>query len=184
LLALSLGKGVPVLLGLGGVLVAVQLLNWVSHNALVVHGIFPRSLSGLQGVVLAPFIHGSFTHLFSNLPPLMVLGWLVSTEGVGRLVRVSIFITIVSGILVWLFARPAFHIGASGLIFGLWIYILARAWYQRSLASFLIALIAFIGYSSLILGFVPVPGISVESHLAGAIAGALAAKLIHSKRQI
>ncbi|KEZ65312.1 protease, partial [Pseudomonas syringae pv. syringae FF5] len=66
-------------------------------------------------------------------------------------------------------------------IFGLWAYLLARAWYQRSIASVLIALLVLAAYSGLVLGFVPVAGVSFESHIAGALAGVCVAWLMHSR---
>ena len=110
-----------------------------------------------------------------------MLSWLVATEGVKRYAWVAGLICVLGGILVWLFGRSSIHVGASGLIFGLWTYLLARAWYQRSLVSLLLAMIALAGYSGLIYGFVPMPGISFESHLAGALAGVVVARLMHSK---
>ncbi|MGA9221249.1 MAG: rhomboid family intramembrane serine protease, partial [Pseudomonas graminis] len=91
-------------------------------------------------------------------------------------------ITVLGGLMVWVIGRPVIHVGASGLIFGLWAYLLARGWYQRSLASFAIALVTLLGYSGLIFGFIPVPGVSIESHLCGALAGIVTAWLMHSRQ--
>ncbi|WCD77522.1 rhomboid family intramembrane serine protease [Pseudomonas sp. TUM22785] len=175
------GKRLRVILALAAIMAVVQVINTLTANSLVHHGILPRTLSGLQGLIFAPFLHGSFAHLLSNLPPFIILSWLVSTEGLGRYVRVALLVSILGGGMVWLFARNSLHIGASGLIFGLWTYLLARAWYQRSIASLLVALVALAGYSGLVFGFIPTPGISVESHIAGAVAGCIVAWLMHSK---
>ena len=87
-------------------------------------------------------------------------------------------------LLVWIIGRPVIHVGASGVIFGLWAYLLARAWFQRSLVSFAVALVTLLGYSGLILGFIPVPGVSIESHLSGALAGIVVAWLMHAKGSV
>lgn len=176
------GKRIRVILVLAALMVVIQIVNSVTGDSLVHHGIIPRSIYGLQGVIFAPFLHGSFRHLLSNLVPFIVLSWLVSTEGLGRYLRVALLVTLLGGALVWVFGRTSVHVGASGLIFGLWTYLLARAWFQRSFASLLVALAALAGYSGLVYGFIPVPGVSVESHIAGAVAGVLVAWLMHSKR--
>ncbi len=176
------GKRIRVILVLAALMVVIQIVNSVTGDSLVRHGIIPRSIYGLQGVIFAPFLHGSFRHLLSNLVPFIVLSWLVSTEGLGRYLRVALLVTLLGGALVWVFGRASVHVGASGLIFGLWTYLLARAWFQRSFASLLVALAALAGYSGLVYGFIPVPGVSVESHIAGAVAGVLVAWLMHSKR--
>ena len=110
-----------------------------------------------------------------------MLSWLISNEGLERYVRVLVLIAMLGGLLVWLLGRPSIHVGASGLIFGLWSYVLARAWFQRSLLSLLIAAAALLGYGGLVFGFLPVPGISFESHIAGAVAGIVVGWIMHSK---
>lgn len=181
---MAIGRSLRVILGLAAVMVAVQVINTLTGNSLLYHGLFPRTLSGLQGIVFSPFLHGSVRHLLSNLLPFVVLSWLVATEGLQRYVRVALLVSLLGGLMVWVIGRPVMHVGASGLIFGLWTYVLARAWYQRSLMSFGIAIVALVGYSGLIFGFIPVPGISVESHLCGALAGIFVAWVMHSKRLV
>ncbi|HEX8591687.1 MAG TPA: rhomboid family intramembrane serine protease [Pseudomonas sp.] len=175
------GRSLRIILALAAMMVAVQVINTFTGNSLVYHGLFPRTLSGLQGIVFSPFLHGSVRHLLSNLLPFVVLSWLVATEGLQRYIRVALLISFLGGLMVWIVGRPVLHVGASGLIFGLWTYVLARAWYQRSLISFGIAIIALLGYSGLIFGFIPVPGVSIESHLCGALAGIFVAWLMHAK---
>jgi membrane associated rhomboid family serine protease len=181
---MATGQGLRVILGLAALMVAVQVINSLTGNSLVYHGLFPRTVSGLQGIVFSPFLHGSVRHLLSNLLPFVVLSWLVATEGLQRYVRVVLLISLLGGLMVWVVGRPVLHVGASGLIFGLWTYVLARAWYQRNLISLGIAVIALFGYSGLIFGFIPVPGVSIESHLCGALAGIFVAWLMHSRRLV
>lgn len=177
---MSFSIRLKVVLGLSLLLVAVQMANALTGYWLVSFGIVPRSLEGLRGIVLAPFIHGSFAHLLGNLVPFMALSWLVATEGVRRYAWVTGLIMLLGGSLVWVFGRTSLHVGASGLIFGLWTYLLARAWYQRSIASLLLAILALAGYSGLIYGFLPAAGVSFESHIAGAVAGVCVARLMHA----
>jgi len=110
-----------------------------------------------------------------------VLSWLVMSEGVERYIRVAVLITVISGLLVWCAGRSSIHVGASSLIFGLWTYLLARGWYERSLPSVVIAMFVGVFYSGLVFGFIPVPGVSFEGHVAGALAGVLTGWLMHFK---
>lgn len=181
---MRVGNRLQLILALAALMVALQVVNSLTANSLNYHGLVPRTLYGLQGIVFSPFLHGSVRHLLSNLLPFVVLSWLVATEGLNRYVRVVILVTLLGGLLVWLFGRPAMHVGASGLIFGLWSYVLARAWYQRSLISLGVAALALLGYSSLIFGFIPLPGVSTESHIFGALAGIVVAWLMHSKKLV
>ncbi|HDS1721677.1 rhomboid family intramembrane serine protease [Pseudomonas putida] len=178
---MQIGKRVKVVLGFLAVLIVVQVVNTLTGNSLLQYGLFPRTSSGLQGVLFSPFIHGSVRHLLSNLAPLAVLSWLVMSEGVERYIRVAVLIAVISGLLVWCFGRANLHVGASGLIFGLWTYLLARGWYERSLSSVVIAMFVVVFYSGLVFGFIPVPGVSFEGHIAGAVAGVLIGWLMHSR---
>lgn len=178
---MQVGNRVKVVLVFLALLVAVQAVNFITGNSLLHHGLVPRAATGLQGIVFAPFLHGSLRHLLSNLAPLAVLSWLVMSEGVERYIRVAVLIALISGLLVWCLGRASVHVGASGLIFGLWTYLLARGWYQRSMSSVIIAMFVVVSYGGLVFGFIPVPGVSFEGHIAGAFAGVLVGWLMHSK---
>ena len=132
----------------------------------------------LRGILLSPLLHGSFSHLLSNTLPLLVLGGFVALRGARTLTGVSLFVVVLGGLLVWLVGRPAVHIGASGLVFGYFGYLLAQGWFERSFASILVAVIVVILYGGMILGVLPQGGfISWEGHLFGLIAGVLAARM-------
>ncbi len=93
------------------------------------------------------------------------------------LLAVSVFIILVGGLGVWALGRPAIHIGASGLVFGYFGYLVAVGWYERRLGSILTAIVVVALYGGLIAGVLPTPGlISWEAHLFGLIAGVLAAR--------
>jgi membrane associated rhomboid family serine protease len=96
---------------------------------------------------------------------------------------VSAIVVVVSGAGVWVFARPGIHVGASGLVFGYFGYLVARGWYQRSLSSVAVAILVVFFYGGLIFGIVPSFGfVSWEGHLFGLMAGILAAKIIDEKK--
>ena len=127
---------------------------------------------------MSPFLHSSFNHVLSNTIPFLALGSLVAFRGKQTLLGVSAFIILLGGGGVWLVGRSAFHVGASGLVFGYFGYLVARGWYNRRPSSILIAVAVFLLYGGLLLGALPTMGfISWEAHLFGLIAGVLAARL-------
>ena len=135
-------------------------------------------LTSARGILLSPLLHGSFSHLLSNTLTLLGLGILVALRGAKTLAGVSLFVIVFGGALVWLVGRPAVHVGASGLAFGLLGYLVAQGWYERSFASILVAVVVVILYGGMILGVVPQSGfVSWEGHLFGLVAGVIAARL-------
>ena len=135
-------------------------------------------LGSVRGILLSPLLHGSFSHLLSNTLTLIPLGVVVAARGAKTLAGVSLFVVVFGGLLVWLVGRPAVHVGASGLAFGLFGYLVARGWYERSFVSILVALIVVALYGGMILGALPQDGfVSWEGHLFGLVAGVLAARM-------
>jgi len=135
-------------------------------------GIEPRTVSGLVGIPLAPVLHGGFGHLLANTLPFALLALLTIMRGISTFVMVTVFVTLVGGLAVWLVASSGYHIGASGLIFGYFGYNLAMGIFERSFKSILMAVLVVLLYGSMIFGVFPGrPGISWEGHLFGAAAG-------------
>lgn len=161
----------PILI-LVAVIWAVELVNLFLGSPLASWGILPRSFGGLIGIPLAPMIHGSLWHTVSNTVPLLFLGALTLAGGRRRFWETTVTVTLLSGVLVWLFARDAYHIGASGLVFGYFGAILARAVMERSLAAIMIGMVTVLAYGGLLWGILPLRSyVSFESHLFGLIAG-------------
>ena len=145
-------------------------------------GIYPRLVDGLAGVLSAPLIHDSFAHLFANTAPLMVIGTLL-LYGYPRAARILLpVVYLVGGFAVWLFAREAYHIGASGLVFGMLFFLLTVGilrWDRRAIA---LSLVVFFLYGGMIWGVLPQSReISFESHLSGAVIGMLLAFLLRRR---
>lgn len=157
---------------------AAHLLNVVLGGQLTpAFGLVPRTLSGLDGIVAMPLLHGSFQHLTANTTPLLLLGGLIIALWPHRFVRASLFIVLLGGALTWLFAREHNHIGASGLIFGWFAYLVALGLIERSAPALFGAVVAIAVYGApTVLGVLPQGDrISWDGHLAGLIAGAAAA---------
>ncbi|KAE9649271.1 rhomboid family intramembrane serine protease [Pseudomonas sp. PB105] len=174
-------KGFKTIAGVALLMVALQLFNVVTGYSLMAFGLVPRTLQGLFGILASPFLHGSFTHLSANLIAFLVLGTLVILEGLSRFITVSMIIIVLGGSLVWLFGFAGIHVGASGWVFGLWAYLLSRAWFHRSWSNLITASVVALLYGGLILGFLPRQGVSFEGHLFGAFAGFIAARVLLSK---
>lgn len=152
----------------------VEVVNLILGHRLVSWGILPRSLGGLIGIPLAPWIHNGVWHAVSNTIPIFILGGLTLAGGKSRFWETTASVILLSGALVWIFGRSAFHVGASGLVFGYFGVILARAIFDRSVISIVIAFGTVMVYGGLLWGILPLRSqVSFESHLFGLIAGFL-----------
>ncbi|VEN72826.1 Rhomboid family intramembrane serine protease [Candidatus Desulfarcum epimagneticum] len=159
-----------------------EAVNLLSGRALSQWGILPRTLSGLAGIPLSPFLHGGVGHLLLNTPPLAFLGALIivseGKNGSRAFVETTAFVILAGGAALWLAGRPAIHIGASGLVFGYFGYLTAGGIFKRRLSAAVTALVAAASYGGLLWGLSPaLSGVSWEGHLFGLAAGVLAAKI-------
>ena len=154
---------------------AAQLLFTVNFNSF---GILPRELSGLIGILFAPWLHGGWWHLIGNSFPFLILGALIQLKNTEIFWESTLIITIVAGFGTWLFGSATYHIGASGLALGYWSFILADAFFSRSIKAILLASITLVMYGSFIFIVLDFrPHISWSGHLSGILAGILVAKL-------
>jgi membrane associated rhomboid family serine protease len=162
----------------------VELADWLLWSySLDQWGIRPRQIEGLMGVVLAPFLHAGFGHVAANTVPFLVLGWLVLMQGLRPFLFVTMIVMLVSGLGTWL-VGPAnsIHIGASGLIFGYFGFLLLRGYFDRRAATLLLSIVVILLYGGLIWGILPQgPGISWQGHLFGFVGGGIAAYLMSSR---
>lgn len=146
------------------------------------YGIYPRDPHALTGILAAPLIHGSWSHLAANTLPVIVLGTGLFYGYPRSATRVLLAVWLGSGVGVWLFAREAFHIGASGLTFGVMFFLFVIGALRWDTRAIVIALIVFFLYGSMIWGIFPQqPGISFESHFFGATIGVLSAILLKNR---
>ncbi len=159
------------------VLWTIELANSLMNNTLNNLGIRPRNILGLQGILFAPFLHGSWRHLISNTFPLVILSWLIMARDRSEWITVTVLTAIASGVGTWLFGGAAtVHIGASGVVFGYFGFLVARAYFERSLGSIAISLLVLALFGGMIWGILPVQvGISWEGHLFGLLGGIAAA---------
>jgi membrane associated rhomboid family serine protease len=159
-----------------GAIWAVYLLSF-PFPTLDQYGVIPRRAAGFFGIVAMPFLHANLHHLVSNTIPLCVLLILLAGSR-ARSWEVVVAISVLGGGLLWVFGRPAVHIGASGLISGLIAFLVLSGFLELRIVPLLIAIsVGFIYGGSLILGVLPRldSQISWDGHLCGAIAGGLVA---------
>jgi membrane associated rhomboid family serine protease len=161
---------------------AIQVINWITgYGVNPAFGLIPRYFGGLDGIIAMPLLHGSFAHLMANTPPLLVMGGLLVVTTTRALLSVNAVVIGLGGGLVWLFGGSAIHIGASGLVFSWFGFLVVRGLVDRSLITLSAALVVGALYGSILWGVLPgQPGVSWEAHLFGAIAGAVAAFLIRT----
>ena len=156
----------------------VHLISFFFQIDLTRMGILPRNLAGLLGIITSPMVHGDFSHLISNTIPLVVLGWIIFFFYPKVSYLAFGFIYFFTGLLVWIFARQVYHIGASGVVYGFVSFLFFSGLFRRDNKSISLALIITFLYGGLVWGMIPGwKGISWEAHLFGAITGLAAAYL-------
>lgn len=139
-------------------------------------GIYPRTLKGLPGILTAPLIHRTLQHLIANTLPLLILGTLLYYVYPSKANLVFFRAYLFTNILVWLFGRSAWHIGASGIVYGLAFYIVTAGIVKKDFASLVTAALVVVLYSGLFQTlFLEFEGVSWEAHLLGAVVGTVTA---------
>lgn len=136
-------------------------------------GIWPRKLSGLPGILLSPWLHGGWAHLMGNTLTFLVLGFVMMVAEGRRFLLTSFWLVLLSGGGTWLIGRGgSVHIGASGLIYGYFGYLLLRAWTERKPIWVVVGILIAVFYGGMLWGVFPTDhGISWEGHLCGFLGG-------------
>ncbi|APW62902.1 rhomboid family intramembrane serine protease [Paludisphaera borealis] len=172
----TVGEEIEGIFGFLGVIWAVYLVSFMAPGV-DRFGVVPRTVGGLVGIAAMPFLHASFAHLLGNTVPLFILLTILAGSR-AQSWKIVAGITFLSGFLLWVFGRPAIHIGASGLVFGLITFLIASGLLERRPIPLLVSvLVGFLYGGSLVFGVVPglQSGVSWDGHLCGAVAGGAAA---------
>ena len=175
-----------ILIGFVGLFWLIEIVDFVIFGgSLDALGIRPRSVEGLLGIITMPFLHGGFGHLVSNTGAFLVLGWLIMLRETWHFFAVFAISMVVAGLGVWLIAPAAsVHIGASGVVFGFFGFLLLAGWFERSISTIIISVIVALFYGGIIWGVFPrEAGISWQGHLFGFIGCIIAAKLLSTRKQ-
>lgn len=150
----------------------VFILTQLSGQRLLILGIIPRRLYGLPGILFAPLLHANFNHLFFNSIPLVVLSNFLLINGLPYFLISTVLITLISGALIWCFAKPGLHIGASAVITGYWALLISDIYQQGTLTAVILGAISLYYFAGIFLGIFPRErGVSWEGHLFGLLAG-------------
>ena len=140
--------------------------------------IVPRSVPGLIGIVTAPLLHGSWDHLAANTLPFLGFGFLAMAGGFAQWTMVTALIWLASGVGVWLIS-PQPVLGVSGVIFGWFVFLLARGFFARSGRQILLAVVLVLLWGGILWGVLPSsPEVSWQAHLFGALGGLVAAAVV------
>ena len=176
----ALFEGAAVIGVLLGVMWVLEIVNKIDGQHLSADGIYPRSLSGLPGVLSAPFLHAGFGHLAGNTVPFAILGLLLALAGARRVIEVTVVVVLAAGLGTWLTASSGTDtIGASGIVFGYAGYLVARGFFTRRVVELgLGVLVAVLFGGALAWDLIPHPGVSWQDHLFGGAGGVLAAWLL------
>ncbi|MEX3107425.1 MULTISPECIES: rhomboid family intramembrane serine protease [unclassified Streptomyces] len=164
---------------------AIQLANFADDYGLSRdYGIVSGDAGSLTHILTAPFLHWNWAHLESNSGPLFVFGFLAAYRGVAKFLVLSGLVAVVSGMTVWLFeADRVSTVGASGLIFGYFGYVVVRGLFDRHLIDSLIGIVMGASFAYLLTVAVPgTPGVSWLGHLGGLVGGLLGAWLLRDRR--
>lgn len=166
-------RQIQIPLAFAGLIILIHLLQVTTGLSFTRLGVFPRRIEGLPGILTSPLIHGSWEHLFANTVSFLILGAVIFSFYPRIALRSLVWLYLMSGLGVWIVAEPnSFHIGASGVVYGMVSLVFWSGIFRRNLKSVVLGLIVLVLYSGFFAGIVPgKEGVSWESHLLGAIAG-------------
>ena len=163
-------------------IVIIELVKNLSNSNFVQFGILPREVLGLVGILTAPLIHSNIEHLFSNAVPLLVLGTSIYYFYPESSKKAIPIIYLSTNVLVWLFARDSYHIGASGVVYGLASFLFFSGIIKKDKRAITLTLLTSFLYGGLVIGLFPTKeGVSWESHLYGFLTGLVLAILYRKK---
>lgn len=173
--------------GFAGAMWLVRLLDMLTPGAgsAAGHGIVPRTWEAIDGIATAPFIHSDFEHLAANTIPFLILGALILLRGVGEFLFVVLTSGLVAGAGTWLFGEPGtHHVGASGIVFGFFGYLVFRTAFDRRWSSAVVTLIVAVLYgTAMASSLIPQETISWTGHFFGFLGGIVAARLRYPHRE-
>jgi membrane associated rhomboid family serine protease len=175
-----------VMLGFLAVIWAVQIANWADGYRLDYrYGILTHDVTRLPDIFLSPFLHFSWAHIESNSGPLFVFGFLAAYRGIRKFLMVTLLVIVTSGVMAWL-VQPSntVGVGASGVIFGYFGYVVLRGIFDRHLIDTLVGVVMALSYAYILTLAIPgAPhGIGWQDHLGGLIGGVVGAWIFRERQ--
>lgn len=174
----DLKRYAKVLLGFVALLWVLELASWVLP--IDAFGVHPRETIGLIGILTHPFLHGSLGHVFNNSVALLIFGGMIVLKEERDLYVTAVISTLLGGLGIWVFGGShSNHIGASGVVFGLFGYLLSTGFFERKVGPVVLSVFVMLVWWSMLFGVLPgQTGISWEGHLFGFLAGVFSAFLL------
>lgn len=150
----------------------VHLVQYVLGYNWFHYGIYPLKIENISGIILSVFIHGDINHLFNNSVPLLILGTSLFYFYKEIALKVIVWIVLMGGFWTWISAREAYHAGASGLIYGLFAFLMVSGFIRRNKQLISLSFFVVLVYGSMVWGIFPIKvSTSFEAHLWGFISG-------------
>jgi membrane associated rhomboid family serine protease len=173
-----------IMCAIAAVLWVVEIVNLFTNYALNRHGMHPRTVNGLAGIITMPFLHTSAWHLVADTAPFIIIGWMALVGGGRAFLQVTAMVIVVGGVLTWLVGPSHTIVGSSALVFGWLAYLLARAYFARRIIWILGAAFAIFFFGSLFGGLTPTvhSDVAWQANLAGFVSGVGAAWLLHPRK--
>lgn len=154
----------------------IHFYAWYFKLNNITYGVYPGKWIGLVGILSGPFIHHDWKHLVNNSVPLLIGGWALRQFYKDISFKVFIYLYLVSGFWLWVIGRPSYHIGASGIVYGVVFFLLFSGLIRREKRVAGISLLMIFLYGSMIWGIFPMEEtVSFEAHLCGALLGTILA---------
>ena len=172
-----------VMIGVLALLWVIQIFNWADSYRLDAYGIQARDLASLPDIISAPFVHVSFAHIESNSGPLFIFGFLAAYRGLGKFAALTGLVVLTSGLAAW-FLPPSgtIGVGASGVVFGYFGYIMVRGFFDRHVIDMLIGAVMALCFAYQFTVLLPHVGIGWQDHIGGLVGGILGGWLLRERR--
>jgi membrane associated rhomboid family serine protease len=173
-----------VMVGVLAVLWIIQIINWADHYSLTYHyGIRPHDVASLPDIITAPFLHVSWAHIEGNSGPLFIFGFLAAYRGIAKFAGVTALVVVVSGLAAWFTeSSGSVGVGASGVVFGYFGYIMVRGLFDRHAIDVLVGAVMALCFAYQFTVLLPHAGIGWQAHIGGLAGGIAAGWLLRDRR--
>jgi membrane associated rhomboid family serine protease len=173
-----------VMVGFLAILWIIQIVNWAdSYRLTFEYGIIPHDVARLPDIFTAPFLHVSWEHIEGNSGPLFIFGFLAAYRGVRKFLLLTLLVAITSGLGAWIFENPnSVGVGASGVVFGYFGYIIVRGFFDRHLIDVMLGLVMALCFAYQFTVLLPQQGIGWQAHIGGVVGGIAGGWLLRDRR--
>jgi membrane associated rhomboid family serine protease len=177
-------KALFVMVGFLAILWIIQIANWADHYQLIYdYGIRARDVASLPDILTAPFLHVSWAHIEGNSGPLFIFGFLAAYRGVTKFIGLTVLVILTSGLGAWIFESPGtVGVGASGVVFGYFGYIMVRGFFDRHPIDMLIGAVMALCFAYQFTVLLPHAGIGWQAHIGGLVGGVAAGWIFRDRR--